>query len=473
MKILIINPPGPGESFYLREGRCMHKTDVWTSVLPPISLVLTGTILKKSDFKVRVIDSAAEKLTFTKVEKIMKKERFDLVFINTGTPTIRTDLKVAEIAKFANPGSTTCAFGLHVSALPEESFKINPFLDIIIRGEPEFTAREIAMSLNNSKPFENIKGICLKKNGQIYSTPEREYIKNVDELPIPDWELVPYKNYILPLRFKPYFYVVTSRGCPYRCSFCAQHLYYGRDVRLRSPQKIINEIKFLINHYGITDFMFWADTFTINREHTVELCNRIISEKLNIYWTTTTRIDLVDEELLTLMKKAGCWLIVHGIESGSEDALYNMHKQITIPQIINTVKLEKKMGFKVIGHFIIGFPDETEENIRKTIHFARELPIDFAQFYFATPFPGSNLYEECKARNLLLSSDWSYYEQDKTVIKNSWIPQEKLYKLRREAYRKFYLRPRIIAQNLKYIIEPAGISYMINNGKTFLKFLFS
>lgn len=469
MKILVINPPGPDDSFYLREGRCMHKTDVWTSILPPISLVLIGTLLKNCDLNVMVIDSAAENLNFSEIEQIINHEKFDLVFINTGTPTISTDLYVATLAKSANPSAITCAFGIHVSALPEETFNINPSLDIIIRGEPEISAREIALALLNSTNLVNIKGISFKNSGKIHHNPERVWIENLDELPIPDWSLVPYKKYIIPLRFRPYFYVVTSRGCPYNCSFCAQHIYYGRNVRLRSPEKIVEEIKFLLKRYGVIDFMFWADTFTIDRNHTIELCQKIIKENLKIYWTTTTRVDLVDEEILRLMKKAGCWLIVHGIESGTGRRLNDMRKNITIEQIIRTIEIEKKVGLKVIGHFIIGYPDETEEDINRTIDFSTSLPLDFAQFYFATPFPGSELYELCKSKNILESSDWKLYEQDRVVIKNQFLTTERLYQLRRKAYRKFYWRPTTIKKNIKYLMSYSGISYIFHNLKPLLK----
>lgn len=472
MKILVVNPPGPSDSFYLREGRCMHKTDVWTSILPPISLVLIGTILKNAGFNVLVIDAPAERIDFKKLKEILEREKFDLLYINTATPTIESDLSLAKMAKTANSKSVTVAFGIHVSVMTDESFRICEELDMIIKGEPEITALEIANALRDKIPLTKIKGISFQEGGRIIHNPDRPWLNDLNTLPIPDWSLVPYKNYILPLVFKPYLYVLTSRGCPYKCTFCAQHVYYGREVRLRKPDKIVEEIKVLKNKYNIIDFMFWADTFTIDRNHTIELCDLIIKEKLDIRWTTTTRVDLVDEELLKAMKSAGCWLIVHGIESGREEQLDRMQKNITIPDILRTITLERNLGIKVIGHFIIGYPDETEEDIEKTIEFALSLPLNFAQFYFATPFPGSELYNYCLTNNLLTCNDWRAFEQDKTVIANKNISEERLVTLRNRAYKKFYLRPKIIFENLPYFVKPSGIKYFLKNGRDFFKFIF-
>jgi len=242
---------------------------------------------------------------------------------------------------------------------------------------------------------------------------------------------------------------------------------------LRSPSKIIQEIKDLKEKLHINDFMFWADTFTIHRDHTIELCNMIIKENLNIHWTTTTRVDLVDEELLQLMKKSGCWLIVHGIESGREEHLKKMQKGITLHEIKQNISLEKKLGLTVIGHFIIGYPDEDEKDIEETIKLALELPIDYAQFYFATPFPGSQLYTYCKERNLLRTNNWADYEQEKTVIINNKLSPDKLYALRKSAYRRFYLRPRIIIKNLIHLLKPEGIYYFTQHGTNFMRWLVS
>jgi len=471
VKILVINPPGPGNIAYNREGRCMHKIDLWISVLPPVSLVLLGTILKNLGHHLDVIDSAAERLTVKELENRMSASKYDLVFINTGTPTIESDLYVAAIAKKANPEAKTAAFGIHPSVLPEKTFGLNSSLDFIIRGEPEETANRLALAVSKGESPENIPGISYRKGDKIMHNPDRGFIENLDELPIPDWSLVPYRKYIMPIRFRPYFYVITSRGCPYSCTFCAQKKYYGEGVRLRSPEKIVDEIKFLKANYGISDFMMWADTFTINREHTMEICERLIHDGIKIHWTTTTRADLVDEEMLKAMKKAGCWLVVHGIESGDQNILDAIKKGTTVSKIEETVYLEKRLGLKVIGHFIIGFPDDTKKTVEKTIEFALNLPVDFAQFYFAVPFPGSELFETCKERGLIEIGNWSKFEQDSSVIKNQNLTPEELNRLRIYAYRRFYLRPGVIWNNLGILKNPHGLGYMFKNGGMFFRSL--
>ena len=242
---------------------------------------------------------------------------------------------------------------------------------------------------------------------------------------------------------------MSSRGCPFQCIFCSSSRFFGKKYRTRTTKNVVDEMEYLVSEYKPRSIEFSDDEFTLNRKRVEEICDEIKSRGLDIGWACSSRVDTISRSLLKKMKRAGCFLIYYGIESGSQRILNFIKKGIRIDQIVKAVRWTKEAGIKALGSFIIGFPDETREEIEETIKFSKKLNLDYAQFSIATPYPGTELYQIAKRNGLLLTNDWSEYTAARPVMKMRKLSSEELLKIYREAYMKFYLSLKILLRNLK------------------------
>ncbi|OGD56203.1 hypothetical protein A2V71_03335 [Candidatus Berkelbacteria bacterium RBG_13_40_8] len=338
-------------------------------------------------------------------------------------------------------------------------------------GEPEDTILELAKKIRAEKNFDDVLGITWRKGKKILKNPDRPWIKNLDELPFPAWHLINKNNYIMPFTDKPFFLVATGRGCPYQCLFCADKAYYGQKLRLRSPKRIIDELEYNQKRYGVSDFLFWTESFTINENFAWQVCEEIIARGLKVSWVCNSRVDNVDLKLLKKFKQAGCQMIGYGIESGSQEVLNRARKGTTLEQTIRAVTLAKQADLEVTGHCIVGLPGETKETIRQTEKFVASLGLDFAQFYCAVPFPGSDLYFLAKKKNWIISDDWSLYEQNFSVLSYKKLRADQIMNLRQQAYKNFYLSPRTIINTLLRLRSPKEIWKFIFMAKDFISWI--
>ena len=244
----------------------------------------------------------------------------------------------------------------------------------------------------------------------------RPFIKNLDDLPIPMHELLPFKKYRMPMMKGPFTFIVTSRGCTAGCIFCIKHVSYQFGIRLRSPEKIMEEL-WVLKKLGINNINMYADLFTVNREQVVNLCKLMIEQKIKINWTCNSRVDYVDEEMLQLMGKAGCWYIAWGIESGNEQVLQHARKGIDPEKARRALRWSKQAGIKNWGYFIIGLPTETEETIQQTIAYAKSLPLDIALFHVAAPYPGTPFFFEVVRNGWFRpGTRWEQVDMDKGTV---------------------------------------------------------
>lgn len=449
IKVYLINPPSPGKIKMIREGRCMQRSGTWTTIWPPYSLCMIATILEKKGIKVKLSDCVVEGIDFKQLKKDIAHFQPNAIIINTSTPCIENDLSAARVAKEFDKSIITIAIGIHVTELAKESFKMEPELDIIIRNEVEDTVDEF---FNFKSKIEDIKGISyIEENKKINNNPKRGFIDDLDRLPIPAWHHIDFNNYTLPFYGRPFLLLATARGCPYQCTFCSAKPYYGAKLRYRSPKRVVDEIEYIVNNYSITDFLIWTEGFTINNKYAIEICKDIIKRKLKISWICNSRVDTVSEKLLDYMKKAGCWMIGFGIESGNQDILDHTKKGIKIEDIKNAVNLAKKKGIEVTAHCIVGLLGETKSSTKQTVDLVKKIDADFAQFYCAVPMPWTKLYKEAKEKGYIVSEDWKLYEQNYSVMKTGHLDPGEVMKLRNKAYKSFYLQPKIIFKTLKRI----------------------
>ncbi|MBI4726467.1 radical SAM protein [candidate division TA06 bacterium] len=437
MNVLLINPPAYLGVAQVREGRCMQRAGAWTSVWPPLSLALTAAVLRRAGHRVKLHDCIVEKISRPRLLQLAKEFNPDWCLFNSATPSIAGDMETVDALAQALPRCRTAALGIHPTALPEETFGLSKNLEVIIKGEPE----QAALELISAEKLDGISGISYRRNGEVFHNSPRAAIEDLDSLPYPAWDLIDKDLYKLPLSDRPFLLLATNRGCPFSCRFCADHVYYGKKLRKFSPRRIADEIEYDINDIGVKQFLFWAESFTLDRGHALATAREIINRKLDIGWVCNSRVDQVDPEMLNNFKQAGCWMIGFGVESGSQRMLDLMAKGTTIQQTRNVVNLAQKAGLKVTAHVMFGYPGETGEELRATLDLVKELNFDFAQFYSAVPFPGSELYWQAQKEGWLASRDWRLYEQNYCVIKTSELDPPEVEAFRSRAFREFYLRP--------------------------------
>lgn len=418
MRVILINPSQTAEL----------SPDVYL----PINLAYIAAFLRRYQHKVKIIDLQIECKSIEKLKSEIKKFDPQIVGITSMTPNFPYALKIAELVKEMNRNIKTVFGGTHVTATPKETLK-NKYVDFVVIGEGEETAAELVNTLQHNKNLKNVKGIGFKKNGKIIINSSRPYIKNLDELPLPVYDIVNIEEY---KKHKNGILILTSRGCPFNCIFCASHLVNGKKIRRRSIENIMEELKFLKNKYEVKRIAFYDDTFTLDRKYVIELCKRMIEENLSFEWWCNTRVDTVDEELLKWMKKAGCNEISYGFESGTQRILDYIKKGFRVEESKKAVEMTKKIGIDMHGFFIINFPNETKKEMRKTIKFARKMPIIGFRLSLATPYPGTELYEICK-KNSYLSKEqienWEKYSYLKNFyIHNFYISEKDLKKLLRK-----------------------------------------
>jgi radical SAM superfamily enzyme YgiQ (UPF0313 family) len=319
----------------------------------------------------------------------------------------------------------------------------------------------------DGKPdLAGVKGLAWRRGSDIVMNMPRPFIADLNDMPIPMHELLPLNKYLMPMIKGPFTFIVTSRGCTAGCTYCIKHVSYQYSVRLRSPELIMEEL-WKLKRLGINNIHMYSDLFTVSREQVIDLCHRIIDEKLNIWWTCNSRVDYVDEEMLDLMGKAGCRLISWGIESGNEQILRHARKGAYPDKAEKALRWAKKAGIMNWGYFIIGLPGETEETIQQTIAFAKKLPLDIALFHVAAPYPGTPFFfEVVKEGWFRPGTRWEQVDMDKgTVLDYPGLPAERLLYWQKRAFREWAFRPGPIFTYIKMLLyDMSTLKTAINVG---------
>jgi anaerobic magnesium-protoporphyrin IX monomethyl ester cyclase len=468
--VLLVNPPSPNRDPYIRDihrvGRNSREGTIW----PQTSLAQLAAMLPEGT-AVRIVDCIAERMGWAQFEKLLGEWRPRVYITQATAPTLTNDMRGAFLAKAL--GATTVAIGTHVSPAAAETLRAYPALDLVVRGEPEETVGELAdgvwRMVNGEPPgighmLSAIRGLAYRRGGEIVLTPDRPFVEDLDSLPIPRHELLPLERYKLPFVHGRYTFVVTSRGCPGGCTFCVKHVTYQNSFRLRSPGHIMQEVAKLVD-LGTRNIHFEADLFTLNREQVVGLCQALTEAGQPVRWTCNSRVDFVDEELLGLMGRAGCWMISWGIESGSAEVLKRARKGIDRAQVEQALRWSKGAGIRNWGYFIIGLPGETEETIEETIRFSKRLPLDLALFHIAVPYPGSPLWYEALEEGWLRVERWEDFDMyQSTVLEYPGLSAEQLQRAARRAARAWSLRPGPMWTFLKELRYPDTAGQLVRIG---------
>lgn len=405
---------------------------------------------------VRILDCIKDNVKIEKFKKILEGYGPDIVGFQCYTFDLNFIKEaLAECRRFKK-GMVTVIGGPHPSALPRESFKyFGDALDFIFVGEAERGLPLLLERLNGSPcaDLSDIPGLAWRGNGGIKINPQG-FVQDLDGLGMPAWDLIrpeeyPESQHGAFFEKFPIAPIMLTRGCPFPCTFCAGHIVSGRQIRRHSPDFIINQIKYLYDRHKIREFHIIDDNFIFDKVYAKGFLKKLIDLNLDISWATPNgvRIDSLDEELLSLMKASGLYLISLGIESGSDRVLNLMKKNVTIKKIREGIELINRFGIDIAGFFIIGFPGETREDINNTIRFSLDLGLIRANYFTYLPFPGTESYKELVSRGEIDKVNWDRFYFMSAPYSQSGLSNKQLKALQRLAFLKFYARPRIILKN--------------------------
>lgn len=411
-------------------------------VQPPLGLAYIANFIKSHGHCVKIIDTSFCKNVFSDIRTDIAEFKPDFVGISATTPQIANALRIAEYIKKFAPSIKIILGGYHVSALPKES-AANQYVDIVVYGEGEITMLEIL----EGKDLDNISGICFRQNEEIKINPPRPLIEDLDSLPFPLWEQLPVKEY--------YYFpqkaigVISGRGCPCNCSFCASSVINRRRYRLRSPANFVDEIEWLHKNYRIKNLFFLDETFTINLGRTEDICNLILERKIPIKWTCDTRVDHLTKPILRIMKSAGCQLVRFGVESADDKILKAIGKGITLEQVERVVSWSRELGINTAAYYQLGCPYETPDSLKKTLLFSKKLKTNLSHFSMHVPLPGTQTWEIVKEGKILrcIAKDWGeYIRYDKAIVESDALSADQLLAYYRLMLRSYYF-------NLSYIFR--------------------
>jgi anaerobic magnesium-protoporphyrin IX monomethyl ester cyclase len=433
---------------------------------PPLGLALLAAILEKQGYSPLILDANVPGFDLKQAIRIIDSS--SIVGITAMTPTIGKALAIAKQVKQSKPGTTIILGGPHVTLMPEETLASTPYVDIVARGEGDDTIIELMKALENKESIGTISGISFIHDGKAFHNPERKALTDIEGLPYPAFHLLDLKSYRPHPphgMYTPFAAMVTSRGCPYRCAYCSKPVF-GSKFRAQSGARVVAEMTYLKEKFGVKEIAFYDDSFTIDKKRIHEMCDLIIEKKLKIAWTCETRVNLVDKELLQHMKQAGCYAIAYGIETAAPEIMKVIQKDITLEEVEKAVRAHHEIGLKVVGYFMIGSPGETPETIMQTVNFAKKLKVDFAQFSITTPFPATELYDIYMQgrKEPPKWEDFVYVGTDNLatpVFESDKLTREDLKTWASKAYRMFYLRPGYIWQRVKRCTSWAEIKTSI------------
>lgn len=439
----------------------------------PSGLAYLASVVRETGVKVKILDQYAEGLSLDQISELIENFSPDLIGYGATTPNYYAAINLLREMRRRHPEIKTVMGGHHPSIFPDEVLK-NKEVDFVIRDEGEYALLSLCQNIESgSGNYPNIQGLSYKTaDGQICHN-EKLLPVDVNTLPLPAYDLLPISLYGSPAYThfaSPVIQMIASRGCPFSCSYCINsELNIAAKYRRRNIDSVVSEMEMLNERYGAKQIQFWDPIFPLGDKHAIEFCEEVINRGLHkkVVWNSTTRAEILSEEAISLMAKAGCRGLGFGIESGVKELLQSVGKKQELENIRRTCTIARKHGIVVAGAFIIGFPDETKAMTQMTIDYAKSLDIHYAQFSIMVPYPGTPLYREVKQRGELLGADeddFARYNQSVglTDLEPVFVPKgrtaSELMQMQQQAYIQFYFRPRQVLMLLPTLSIPKIIS---------------
>ncbi|HAH20865.1 MAG: hypothetical protein A2Y00_03225 [Omnitrophica WOR_2 bacterium GWF2_43_52] len=451
MKVLLIQPPF---TIYHSESKKCH---------PPLGLAYLAGVLR-FNYDVRILDALAEGydfqekispgiirygMAFTEIRKRIADFSPDIVGVSClFSAQVENSLLACRAAKEVSKSILTVSGGAHPSTVPQEMLA-DSNLDFIVLQEGETSFPALLQALEAKSDFSRIDGIAFKKNGKIIVNPKAAMEENLDTIPFPYWQALPIKKYFhinnphgVALSNVPFLPVITSRGCPFSCIFCSVNNLWGRGYRKRSAENVLDELQYLIDSFGVREILFEDDNLTLDKQRAINIFAGMVERKFNLRWSVPNGIAVqtLDEPMLELMKKSGCHSISIAVESGDEYILHKViGKPLELSQVKPIVEKARKIGLETTIFFVVGFPSETREQIKHTFTFSEKLGADNVNFFYATPLPGTALFEVCRKKGYLQGKiDYSRLKSDYPVFSTDTFTVTELASAVRKQKSKLY-----------------------------------
>lgn len=438
MKITFLNPP-----------QTNSKYKFLGVVAPSLGIGYLAAVLEANGYDVDVLDASALELTYDEIGEEVLKRNPDIISISALTPTIGVALDSADKIKQVKPDTVVVLGGYHPT-FEYKSVLEEPSVDVVVRGEGEYTLLELVQTIENGGDLADVQGLAFhdENDNSLVLTSDRPIIQDLDELPFPAFHLFPMEKYRILNITTNVATIITTRGCPMQCSFCSSAALHGNRLRRRSYENVVDEIELRLKEENIDTIAFMDDTFTLNKKFVRDFCSEVKRRNLEFWWGCTSRVDTLDEELLQTMKDAGCITIFIGVESADQQMLEKMNKNITVSKTVLAFKLARKVGIRTIASCVIGMPEDTRKTIQQTIEFVHELNPNYALYSLATPYPGTRFYNETFKKNLIQIKDWSKFTLSDPVLETIDCTITELRSIQKKAFIKFYLRPNYLIRQV-------------------------
>ncbi len=458
MRIALAVPPWGPDDIRARDTRGI--SGCW----PTPGLQYVAAVLRDAGHEILFLEG----FFYSNEEMLTKIESFDAQALGVYVISLLWDKArpLLEKAKVNNPDIFTFIGGHGATAMPEALMAETSALDAIVIGEGEITSRELMRAVENGDDLETVDGLLIMKEGKTHRTPPREIIEDLDQLPFPAVDLCEMDRYypsFEQVSTVPAMQMLASRGCTGSCLYC--YKMYGNRMRLRDPVRVVDEMDYYVRSYGVKEIKFWDEHFTHDHDHVYAICREILQRGLNVRWWVSCRADSVDRPLLKEMKRAGCWCINYGVESGVQKHLDTLMKHETLDQIREAVRLTHSVGIKTHTTYIFGIPGESFEDGLKTIEFAKELNSFTVEFFPITPFPGTPLYKGVSNGKFGTMSN-NLCDQGMLLDRPCFVPftmsAEEIMELRRLAYIRYFFRPGFLLYRLTNIMSPFQLRAMFH-----------
>ncbi|MBN1899778.1 radical SAM protein [Candidatus Sumerlaeota bacterium] len=475
MDVLVINEPFVKD--FCRTQRWAARTR-GRVLRAPDWLAYATAVLEEAKIPVKLYDFPALDWNKDKLREIVRSHKPRFVVLDSTTPSIFSDIECARICKEESDAHVIMV-GPHASAVPEETLEsAKGAVDVICIGEYDYTVRDIIMGFDN---LASIPGIAYKEGERVVRTMKRPLIDNLDALPFPAWHHLNLLKYFDGGKLHPYIDIIAGRGCPNACIFCLwPQVMHGMRFRLRSPENVVDEmerdIKLCPQVLKGGEFFFEDDTFTVDKNRAMGICEEILKRNLKLTFSVNARVDTADDELFRMMKRAGCRELLVGFESGDQGMLDRMHKNATIEDALRFMEISKKHRLDIHGCFVLGLPGETKETIEKTIRFALGLGLHTVQFSGAVPFPGTRYFEYCKKEGLLKAKsweDWLSEGEQAQVVDYPGLTKAEIDSSIDKGLKKFYFRPTYMIRFLFQTRSRKDLYRKLRGAKNFLAYLLS
>ncbi len=439
---------------------------------PPLGIATIAAYVEQQGYSVKILDAFALGYSFDQIEEEVKKIQPRVILVGSMTASHKAALQIMERAKQQNPELVVICGGPHVTNLPESTI-MKQYVDYLVINEGEVTTLELLNMIFKKQKLnpKDIRGIAYKEKGGMKLTEKRPFIVKLDDLPMPAYHLLPmdlYKAYGWLDVGRKFSTMITSRGCPFKCSFCISSKNFMHWWRPRSAEKVFEEILLLYNEYGIRHIYFQDDEFLVDHNRIKKLADMIIEHKLDLIWECLSRVNHIDEDLLNDMARSGCKSVLYGIETGYEEGFKRINKPITLDMVERAVRLTQKWGIMVKATFIIGFPWESKKEIKQTICFAKKLNADITFINTLNPYPGSYIYQEIVDNNLFVGvgDNWEHHISHGTtpVIKTKHLTDKQLQYWAGRAYLSVYMRPKFLYRKLRQMRNMTDLKRNVRSG---------